>query len=174
MAKMDYGQIMARAFAMDDRAWARHANPLSFWTRLPILPLLAAAIWSRVWLGWWALLPVAALLAWAFVNPRAFPPPPHTRAWASRAVLGERVWLARRSRPIPFEHALMAHLLSAVAALGALPLAYGLFTLKVWPTMLGLTLAVGAKLWFCDRMAWLHDVKGSPETPPSERPALGA
>jgi hypothetical protein len=30
------------------------------------------------------------------VNPRAFPPPASTKSWAARAVLGERIYLARR------------------------------------------------------------------------------
>ncbi|MCA8931790.1 MAG: hypothetical protein KDA49_04945, partial [Rhodospirillaceae bacterium] len=53
-----YGWV-AGAFRMDDATWARHASPWSVWTRVPIALLLVLAIWSRVWLGWWALLPVA-------------------------------------------------------------------------------------------------------------------
>ncbi|MCP2204036.1 hypothetical protein LX90_007765 [Lentzea flava] len=32
------------------------------------------AIWSRDWIGWWCLLPVAVVVVWLFVNPSAFPP----------------------------------------------------------------------------------------------------
>ena len=53
---------IARAHGMDDDSWARHANPWSVWTRVPILPLLALAIWSRSWIGWWAVLPVLLLV----------------------------------------------------------------------------------------------------------------
>ena len=44
---------------MSDDSWMRHANPWSVWTRYAAFPVLIAAIWSRVWIGWWALLPVA-------------------------------------------------------------------------------------------------------------------
>ena len=63
---------IAQAFAMSDEVWARHANPWSVWTRFSILPLLVAAIWSRVWIGRWALLPTAAVVLWAWLNPRLF------------------------------------------------------------------------------------------------------
>ncbi len=48
---MDYGRVLERAMAMDDTTWARHANPWSVWTRVPILPALALAIYSRAWIG---------------------------------------------------------------------------------------------------------------------------
>jgi hypothetical protein len=35
---------MARAFGLEGDAWQRHANPWSVNTRIPIPPLLAAAI----------------------------------------------------------------------------------------------------------------------------------
>ena len=44
-------QRIADAFGMDDATWARHANPWSAWTRIPILPLLCLAIWGRAWIG---------------------------------------------------------------------------------------------------------------------------
>ena len=81
---MDYGRLLERSMAMDDATWARHASPWSVWTRIPILPLLALAIYSRVWLGWWALVPTVLLLVWTVVNPRAFPPPARLDSWASR------------------------------------------------------------------------------------------
>jgi hypothetical protein len=89
---------------LDAKTWERHANPWSVWTRFAILPLATAAIWSRAWIGWWSLAPVAAVIVWAVVNPGFFAPPAHTSSWASRAVLGERVWLNRRAIPIPEHH----------------------------------------------------------------------
>jgi hypothetical protein len=134
----------------------RHANPWSGWTRLVSLPLLILAVWSRVWIGGFAVVPVAAVLVWIWVNPRLFPPPRSTRAWISRAVLGERVWINRRAVPVPTHHAVAPHLLSVVALLGAAVLIGGLVLLHPWLTALGFTLAFGAKLWFVDRMVWLH------------------
>lgn len=153
----NWSERVAGAVAMDEAAWERHANPWSAWTRVPILPALVLALWSRVWIGAWCLLPVAALLAWAWINPRAFPRPSRTTSWASRAVMGERVWLARDRVPIPGHHALWARLLSLAAGLGAAPLLWGLWALEAWPVLLGLTLTMGAKLWFLDRMVWLYE-----------------
>jgi hypothetical protein len=149
---------IARAFALDDAGWARHANPWSGWTRVAILPLLALAGWSRVWIGpWWADGLLAALVLWTWVNPRAFPPPPPGRdAWMTRGVLGERIWLARDVAPVPAHHRLVPNLLSALSLAGGVVLVWGLVVLRPWPTLLGLAVAMLGKLWFLDRMAWLH------------------
>jgi hypothetical protein len=154
---MRIDKAIESTMAMDDATWARHANPLSFWTRVPILLLLTLAIWSRIWIGWWCLAPVAVLLAWTFINPRAFAPPAHLNNWASKAVLGERHWLARKTTPIPAHHAGWALVLSSLSGLSLIPLAYGLWALDPWAAFLGATLASVFKLWFCDRMAWLAE-----------------
>jgi hypothetical protein len=130
------------------------------WTRYTVLPLLMVAIWSRVWLGWWSVLPVALTVVWAWVNPRLFPVPPSTDNWASMAVLGERVWLARDKVPLPPHHRRAPHLLSALASLGLPFLVWGLYRLQLWPTLFGVLLVFSGKLWFLDRMVWLyHDMK---------------
>ncbi|MBU4530240.1 MAG: hypothetical protein KUA43_07560 [Hoeflea sp.] len=152
---MRIDKAIESSMSMDDATWARHANPWSVWTRVPLLALLALAIWSRVWIGWWCLIPIAALIAWALYNPRAFPPPASLDNWASRAVLGERHWLARKTRPIPAHHARWAMILSILSAASILPLAYGLWVLDPWAAFAGAMLASVFKLWFCDRMAWL-------------------
>lgn len=150
-------RAIAKAFAMTDAVWKRHANPWSCWTRVPILPLLCLAIWARVWVGWWCLLPIAALIVWTWVNPRAFPPPVSTRSWASRAVMGERVWLARDQIRIPDHHRVWAMLLSVLPVLGLPPLIWGLWDLHIAWLLLGLVLTIGPKMWFLDRMVWLYD-----------------
>ena len=154
---MAWGKAIPAAFGMSDAVWARHANPWSVWTRVAILPLGVLAISSRVWLGWWALVPVLALVAWTFANPRAFPPPRTTGSWASKGVLGERVWLNREAVPIPAHHARAANVLTAVSALGLPPLVWGLVMLEVWPTLFGMALTMLGKLWFVDRMVWLYE-----------------
>src|SRR3954467_6144112 len=117
---MMLGRGIARAFAMDEATWLRHANPWSVWTRVATLPLLVLAAWSRAWLGWWALVPVALVLLWTWWNPRLFPVPLSTDNWASKGVMGERVWLNRDAVPIPGHHRLVPHALTAVAAAGGL------------------------------------------------------
>jgi hypothetical protein len=37
---------VARAFGLDAAGWARHANPWSVYTRIPVPVLLAAAVWT--------------------------------------------------------------------------------------------------------------------------------
>ena len=58
---------MARAFGLDGDGWQRHANPWSVYTRIPIPPLLAAAIRSRTRLGRRSLVPVGVVCAWTFI-----------------------------------------------------------------------------------------------------------
>lgn len=146
-----------KMMAMDDASWRRHANPLSVYSRMPLLPLLALAIWSRVWIGGWALVPLALILAWAWVNPRAFPPPERLDSWASRVVLGERLYLAAKTRPIPAPQARAARRLSLLGLAGLPFMAWGLFVLDPWLTVFGTTVSFLGKLWFCDRMVWLYD-----------------
>ena len=74
---------IARLFGLKGEGWLRHANPVSVWTRFAVLPLLALAIWSREWIGWWSLAAVALVLVFMLVNPLLFPPPRSTRHWAS-------------------------------------------------------------------------------------------
>jgi len=66
---MPIEQQIARFFRMTDDVWARHANPWSVWTRYTTLPLLAISVWSRVWIGWWAAVPLIASLIWVYINP---------------------------------------------------------------------------------------------------------
>ena len=157
---MKLGRFVERSMGMSEAAWARHANPWSVWTRVPILPLLALAIYSREWIGGWAVAPVLLLVVWALVNPRAFPPPARTDNWASKGTFGERLWLARDKSAIPKRHARTASLLVAGQLLGVAILAYGLAVLDAWATFSGVVLTMGAKLWFVDRMVWLYEEVG--------------
>ena len=154
---MKIAHRLERLMAMDDAAWARHANPWSGWTRLPILPLLALGIWSSVWIGWWFLVPVLALVGWTFWNPRAFAEPGSTVNWMSNVTFGERVWLNAGIHPIPDHHARMASRLGMLAGSGLVPLVWGLWMLDLWPVLLGLVITVTGKLWQMDRMVWIYE-----------------
>lgn len=145
-----------RLMAMDDAAWARHANPWSGATRFTVLPLLVFAVWSRVWIEWWCLLPLALGLAWTWANPRLFPVPRTLDHWMSRAVLGERIFLEHRA-DVPEHHHRAAKLLAWASLPGLLILIWGLWTLWWEGAIFGTVLAILPKVWFCDRMVWLHD-----------------
>ena len=159
---MDIFRASERLMAMDDAAWARHANPWSVYSRFSCLPLIALAVWSRVWLGWWALVPLALALAWTWLNPRLFGPPAELDSWASKGVLGERLFLNRRAVPVAGHHVRMAHILTGLSAVGALVLIYGLAVLDLWAALCGLALTLGPKLWFVDRMVWIHQDAAEP------------
>jgi hypothetical protein len=154
--RLDIFALSERLMAMDDAAWARHANPLSVYSRVSILPLMTLAIWSHLWLGWGALAPVALVLIWTWWNPRAFGPPATTDSWAARGTFGERVFLNRAKVPIPPHHAQWARILTLTAGLGVVPWAYRVWQLDPGLTLFGLSLMVGGKLWFFDRMVWLY------------------
>jgi len=148
---------MGRAFGLDAAGWARHANPWSVYTRIPVPVLLAAAVWTHEWIGWWCLIPVVAVGVWAAVNPRAFPPPADLDAWASRGVLGETFWSARKVTPIPRTYRVAPVVLTALNTAGLPFIIWGLVAADLWILAIGLVIQSAGKLWFIDRMVWLHD-----------------
>ena len=156
MARTVEGYI-AKAFSMSDAVWERHANPLSVWTRYSVLPILVIAFWSRIWLGWWSTICVVIAIGWTWINPRLFQKPKSTNNWASKAVLGERVWLNRKNIPVPEYHRIFPNVLSAIASIAMVLCIYGVVKLEVWPTISGIVLAYMAKSWFLDRMVWLYE-----------------
>ena len=149
--------VIAKVFSMSDEVWERHANPLSVWTRYSVLPVLVAAFWSRVWLGWWSVVCVGAAFFWVWFNPRMFCKPKSTKNWASKAVLGERVWLNRKKVGVPEHHKVLPNILSGVASVGMVSCIYGVVRLYIWPTVFGICLAYIGKSWFLDRMVWLYE-----------------
>lgn len=149
---------IARMFGLDDMGWARHANPWSGWTRfITCLPLLVLAIWSRDWLGIWSLLPVTFALVWIWLNPRAFGPVGDDRAWITKGVFGERFWTNRHNVSVPVRHHVLPHILNAASITGFPFVFWGLVQLDLWPTVYGMSLIIGGKLWYIDRMALLYE-----------------
>jgi hypothetical protein len=149
--------IIAKAFSMSDEVWERHANPLSVWTRYSVLPVLVGAFWSRVWLGWWSVFCVGAAFFWVWFNPRMFSKPKSTKNWASKSVLGERVWLNRKKVLVPEHHKVLPNILSGVASVGMVLCIYGVVRLHIWPTVFGIGLTYTGKSWFLDRMVRLYE-----------------
>lgn len=149
---------IARLFNLTDDNWMKHANPISVWTRYSVLPLLVLAIWSRAWIGWWSAAAIAMALLWMFFNPVLFAKPKSTRNWASKSVLGERVYLNRDQIPLPEWHNIpLQNLLSALASCGLILAIWGSIDYVLWAAISGVVLAIIAKSWFLDRMVWLYE-----------------
>ncbi|WP_068086383.1 DUF6653 family protein [Polycladidibacter stylochi] len=152
---MDLGGFAEKLMGMDDASWQRHSNPWSGWSRLTVLPLFALAVWSRVWIGWWCLVPIGLVLLWVWVNPRLFGVPKSTDNWMSTGVLGERIWLNRKQEPIPRHLGVMINVLNQISALGAVAFVYGLWFLDVWWSVAGTVVMFCAKLYCIDFMVKL-------------------
>jgi len=150
-------QLTADAFRMSPAVWERHASPWSVWTRFATFPFMLTALWSVHWIGWWASLPIGALIGWLALNPRLFPPPDHTTSWAARGVMGERVYLARHDIPVPAHHVRAARVLGGMATAGAVAMFGGLALHEPSTFIGGAMMTILSKAWFVDRMAWLFD-----------------
>jgi hypothetical protein len=74
------------------KIFARHSNPRSAWTRLLSVPLVFVTVWKC------SLRQGALHAAWLVINPVVFPEPEDDSAWATRAMLGEEMWIAERPR----------------------------------------------------------------------------
>ena len=152
------GNAITRLFGLRGETWMRHANPVSVWTRFAVLPLLVISIWSRVWIGWLCLVPLVVSLVWMMVNPLFFKPPRSTNNWASKGVLGERIFTEadRGTLPVPFRSRIPA-VAQAYQGVGAIPLVYGLIVLDPIVAVTGMLIVQGGKLWLIDRMVLLFE-----------------
>jgi hypothetical protein len=150
---------VTKLFGLEGDRWLRHANPVSVWTRFAVLPLLALAIWSREWIGWWSLAAVALVLVFMMVNPLLFPRPRSTRNWASKGVFGERIWNDGDKARIPaqFRDTRVLSVTYAIQAVGLAVMVYGLVELDLLAVVSGLVITQTAKAWFIDRMVLLYE-----------------
>src|ERR1700732_5162142 len=72
--------------------FARHANPWSAWTRWASTPLVLVPMWTRRWSHG------VLIGGWLAVNPILFSRVTDERNWATRAMLGEELWITRRPK----------------------------------------------------------------------------
>jgi hypothetical protein len=157
---------VASIFNLTDENWMKHANPISVWTRYSVLPIIVFAFWSRVWIGWWCLIPAVLALLWMFFNPVIFKKPKSTKNWASKAVLGERIYLNRDKIPLPSHHQIpLFNILNAVSSMGLILAIWATVNYSEWAAILGVAMAYLGKSWFLDRMVWLYeDMKTNNDT----------
>ena len=148
---------VARLFGLKGESWMRHANPASVWTRFTVVSVLSLAIWSRDWIGAWCLIGVGLAIVWMFVNPHLFKAPRSTRNWASRAVLGERIWVNRDDVDLPeqFRSRAAAWIANAYSGIGMGVLAFGLVELNLLAVLTGILITHGGKAWYMDRVSLL-------------------
>ncbi len=150
-------RLIANLFRMNDEGWRRHANPWSVYTRLTAVPMMILAVWSRAWIGWWSLLPIAGVMLWLFLNPHVFSPVPASEGWAAKGIYGERLWLKSRGEDLPSGYRRVLRRLAALGAAGGILLLWGLVELSPWPTLYRATLLILAQLWRIDRLGLLYE-----------------
>lgn len=137
------------------RTWKRHSNPWSVWTRILTYPLVYLPFWNRSWKQG------ALVAAWLAANPVIFSSPEDDSSWATRSVLGEQLWTAKRRRDFP----MALNAASAVFFAGALVTAY---RRRLWPMMFYAGSSNLLKLWFLDRMTFYYEEHREREEPPGE------
>lgn len=143
---------------MDDRAWARHANPWSGYTRAVGSIGVFFTAWSLYWIGWWGFVPLTIAVLWTWLNPRLFPPPNNTESWMTKGALGERVFLNRRLVSIPAGYLSATIIINGFSFAFLLICAYGFLTQNFWAAFAGWHAAVMAKIWWVDRMVRLWEL----------------
>ena len=136
----------------------KHANPWSVYSRFTVLPLLVLSFWSRVWLGWWSLMPILISLSWMIFNPIVFGKPKSTKNWASKSVLGERIYINRDKMDIPEGHKNgINNLLNAISFLGLCITIWAIIVFSIYGAVLGLLLALILKACYLNRMVKLYE-----------------
>jgi hypothetical protein len=149
---------IANLFNLTDENWMKHSNPISVYTRYSVLPIIVIAFWSRIWIGWWCLIPGVLSILWMFFNPVLFAKPKSTKNWASKSVFGERVYLNRDKVDIPEIHKTpIITILNTISSVGMGLAIWATIYYSVWGAILGVSLAYLGKSWYLDRMVWLYE-----------------
>ncbi len=93
--------------------FARHANPWSAWTRWASTPLILLPVWTRR--------PSHAVLvgAWLAVNPVIFPKVADDENWATRAMLGEELWITKRPKDTAAALSALTSIIAVLAIVAA-------------------------------------------------------
>lgn len=148
---------LAQLFRLDSKGWKRHANPLSVWSRYSVLLVFVSAIWLREFSAGLSILLFLLAICWMFINPLIFPKPNDLSGWASKAVMGEQIYLNRDNTSLPEHHQLPLYtILKLTASLGFILSFWAAYTYNITLCILAVLITYLAKSWFLDRMVWLY------------------
>lgn len=153
--------FVANIFGLKGSSWLKHASPASVWSRYFILVFLCLSVWSRVWIGWYCLIPLSIFIIWTKINPLFFHKPKNINSWASKCVIGEMMFSNRKNVPIASHHLPVIWFLYIVQFTGLAFICLGLYFLDMWSTIMGLVMVYLGKSWFLDRMVWIHQETNS-------------
>lgn len=93
--------------------FARHAHPLSAWSRWATTPLVLLPVWTR------RRSHALMVAIWFALNPVIFPKISNESPWATRAMLGEELWISRRPRDSATALSVVTSLVAVVALVAA-------------------------------------------------------
>jgi hypothetical protein len=93
--------------------FARHANPWSAWSRWASTPLVLLPVWTR------RRSHALMVAIWFALNPVIFSKIHDERSWATRAMLGEELWISRRPRDSAAALSVVTSLVAVVAFVAA-------------------------------------------------------
>lgn len=124
----------------EDRFWARHSNPKSGWTRVPVGAVIVYSVYRRHWRLF------GAALAWTVINPFLFSPPDTEDAWMTRAVLAERWWVREATNgTVGLDY---PNVCNAAGGLGFSYALYAAWRRSPQGATLGVVASIGLKLWW--------------------------
>jgi hypothetical protein len=115
------GRVSSLIERLTREVFRHHSNPWSAWTRLLSVPLVFVPVWTR------SRRQGAFLGAWLIANPIVFPDPKSDRAWATRVMLGEEMWIAER----PLDRAMALNVGATAFGLGGV---WGAYKRRLLPT----------------------------------------
>ena len=87
---------------------------------------------------------------WLAVNPFVFGKPAHERAWSTRAMLGEELWISRRPRDA-------AMVISAVTSVAALSAVIAARRRRLIPAVIATTVQMALTLVYWQQMVRYFD-----------------
>ncbi len=151
-------------YSLTEENWEKHANPWCVLTRYASLPLIILAFWSRVWIDWWAVIPIVIASGWGILNPWLFKNATSTNNWASKSVMGELILQNIEKVAIPEHHKKIILILKNLFVVGLILSIIAIGALNLWLAVLSVVIVYVSRSWFMDRMVWLYeDMKYVPE-----------